>query len=222
MADTDLLAAAYAPLLDLADRLAADGDDDTGWRATALPGWTVRDLLFHLAGDAQRALVALHTPASDPVDTDAASYWSRWTPGTAGAAAGLRATRTSASQWSSVRGPASLYAGTARAVLHAAAAADPEQPVGTQGHVLAVGDLLSTLVVEAAVHTLDLGEVVPAGPAPAALSEVRRVAEALLGAPVTAAVDDARLARLVTGRAAATPAERDGLGDAAGRLPLFG
>ena len=95
-APTALLTAAYAPLLALSDRLAAtdtDTDTDTaesvGWTPTALPGWTVRDLVFHLAGDAQRALVALHTPAAGAVDTDAVSYWSHWAPGTDGAT-GLR------------------------------------------------------------------------------------------------------------------------------------
>lgn len=57
-----LLGAAYRPLLELADTVT----DESGWRATRLPGWTVRDLLFHLAGDSQRALVAFGTPAPRP------------------------------------------------------------------------------------------------------------------------------------------------------------
>lgn len=116
-----LLGAAYRPLIDFA----ADLDEERGWAATALPGWTVRDLVLHLAGDAQRALVALATPSSGDPDTDAISYWRQWTPGTDGAQAGLRAMRIMASVWTSVRGPAELYVETARAVLVAAAGADP-------------------------------------------------------------------------------------------------
>ncbi|MEX1654079.1 MULTISPECIES: hypothetical protein [Streptomyces] len=31
-------------------------------------GWAVRDLVFHCAGDAQRALAAMRTPAAEPPD----------------------------------------------------------------------------------------------------------------------------------------------------------
>ena len=218
----DLLAAAYAPLLALSDRLATDDDEATGWTPTALPGWTVRDLVFHLAGDAQRALVALHTPAPGAADTDEVGYWSAWQPGSDAAQRGLRATRTMASQWSSVRGPARTYGETARAVLHALATADPEQVVATQGHALTVRALASTLAVEAAVHHLDLEAVAPEPPAAAVLAEVRRVCDTLLGTPAPSTWADARWARLATGRASLTTIERTALGDASSRLPVFG
>ncbi|MHA3701996.1 maleylpyruvate isomerase N-terminal domain-containing protein [Jatrophihabitans sp. YIM 134969] len=222
---TDLLAAAYAPLLALSDSLATqppDRADTTGWTATALPGWTVRDLVFHLAGDAQRALVALHTPTAAPPDTDAISYWSRWEAGSPGADTGQRVTRTMASQWSSVAGPAGLHRETARAVLHAVAAADPGTVVVTQGHTLTVASLVSTLAVEAAVHHLDLVAVLPDPPAPEVLAEVRRVCDALLGRPTPPDWSSERWARLATGRADPTSAETAALGDAVARLPLFG
>ena len=160
----ELLAAAWAPLLALADGI----DDDRGWTPTHLPGWVVRDLLFHLSGDAQRALVALFTPAPDPddsADTDEVDYWRVWTPGTDSARTGLRSTRAIASQWSSVRGPAQEFAETARAATRAAGAADPEARVLTQGRTLTVDALLRTLAVEAAVHHLDLEPVQPDPPA---------------------------------------------------------
>jgi Mycothiol maleylpyruvate isomerase N-terminal domain len=69
---TALLAAAYRPLF----ALAATVREEDGWLATRLPGWTFRDLLFHLAGDAQRALVAFGTRSERSADTDAISYWS--------------------------------------------------------------------------------------------------------------------------------------------------
>lgn len=224
--DTAPLAAAYAPLLAVADRLAEPGPDDDaealGWLPTALPGWTVRDLVFHLAGDAQRALVALHTPAGRGPDTDEISYWAGWLPGGDGAERGLRATRTIASQWSSVAGPAGVYRETARAVLHAVAGADADAVVATQGHTLTVRALVSTLVVEAAVHHLDLGPAVPVPPAAAVLAETRRVCDARLGRPAPATWDDVRWIRLATGRSDLTPAERVDLGGDASRLPLFG
>ena len=213
-----LLRAAHAPLLDLADRI----DEETGWRATRLPGWTVRDLLFHLAGDSQRALVALHTPADTPPDTDEVSYWSHWEPGTAGARDGLRGTRIQASAWSSVRGPAELYAETARAVLVAAETTHPDEVVKTQGHSLTAGSLLSTLAVEVAVHQLDLDPVL-GPPSGEVIDEVGRVLDALLGRPRPAGIDPVRWARVGTGREQLTGSERDQLGpDLAARLPLFG
>ena len=38
------------------------------------PPWAVRDLLFHLLCDAQRALVALDTPAAEAADRNAVTY----------------------------------------------------------------------------------------------------------------------------------------------------
>lgn len=213
-----LLGAAYRPLLTMAGRV----DEDQGWQATHLPGWTVRDLLLHLASDCQRALVALATPSTQPVDTDAVSYWSAWTPGTNSARDGLRGTRIMASAWSSVRGPADLYVETGRAVLHAAAVADGDAVVRTQHRTLTVDSLLRTLVVEAAVHHLDLGPVLPEPPDPAVLREVRRTLDGLLGDPAPADWDDLRYARTGTGREPLDDAERSALGDLAERFPLFG
>ena len=217
MTRVELLHEAYAPLLALAETV----DEETGWAPTRLPGWTVRDLLFHLASDAQRALVAMHTPAAGDPDTDEVTYWAAWKPGTPGARDGLRGTRIMASAWSSVRGPAGLYAETARAVLEAAAGADLGAVVATQGHRLTVEALLSTLAVEAAVHQLDLDPVLgPPGDRP--LAEVGRVLDALLDAPWPVGVDPVRWARIGTGRLEPSAEERAALGDLAARLPLFG
>ena len=57
-------------------------DDATGWQPTRCAGWTVRDLVYHLVGDAQRALVAVHTPTAAEADVDAVTYWANWKPGT--------------------------------------------------------------------------------------------------------------------------------------------
>jgi hypothetical protein len=213
-----LVHAAYDPLLRLTDSI----DDDTGWAATRLPGWSVRDLVFHLAGDCQRALVALATPSEQPADTDEVSYWSHWQPNTDGAKAGLRGTRIIASAWSSVRGPADLHRETARAVLVAASRVAPTDVVQTQGHRLTVDALLRTLAVEAAVHHLDLGEVMPDPPDAAVLAEVRRVLDALLGAPAPAGWSAVEHVRKGTGREPLTDDDVAALGALAERFPLFG
>jgi hypothetical protein len=205
-------------LLELARR----ADDRIGWSTTQLPGWCVRDLLFHLAGDAQRALVALAAPSDEPVDTDEVSYWRAWQPGTPGAQAGLRGVRISASAWSSVRGPAELFADTATAVLAMAARSSAAATVSTQGHRLSVDALLRTLAVEAVVHHLDLGAVLPEAPAPEALDEVRRVLDGLSGRPAPAGWTTERYIRVATGREPLTAEDRVELGPLADRLPLFG
>lgn len=218
MDEITLLRHAYEPLIRFAEPI----DDRLGWAATKLPGWTVRDLLFHLAADCQRALVALATPAEGDADTDEVSYWSHWQPGTPGAQAGLRGTRIMASAWTSVRGPAGLYVETARAVLVAAARADLDSIVATQGHRLSVRSLVSTLAVEAAVHALDLAPTLPGRPADDVLTEVRRVLDGLLGSPAPRSWDDVRYALVGTGRQELSVDERRELGERAARFPLLG
>jgi len=218
MSGAELVRAAYEPLI----AFATEVDEATGWRPTELPGWAVRDLIFHLLGDAQRALVALARPSRHACDTDEISYWRGWQPGTDGAQAGLRGIRISASAWSSVRGPADLYVETAEAVLAVADRADPSDSITTQGHVMTVDALLRTLAVEAAVHHLDLEPALPTRPAAAVLGEVRRVLDGLLGQPAPVGWDDVRYARLGTGRLALEPDDRDALGPLADRFPLFG
>ncbi len=218
MRPLDLLRLAYEPLLALAVEL----DEQTGWTPTRLPGWVVRDLVLHLASDAQRALVALATPASGPCDTDEVDYWRSWTPGTDGARDGLRGTRIQASAWTSARGPADLFTETARAVLVAGGRCDDADAVTTQGRTLTVGALLHTLAVEATIHHLDLEPVLTSRPDDRALAAVRQVLDGLLGRPAPAEWDGVRYALVGTGRARADPAERAALGDLADRLPLFG
>ncbi len=212
MTSRDELATAYGALIGLVGGL----DEADQWTPTGCAGWCVRDLVFHLLGDAQRALVALATPADDPPDTTATSYRAGWQPGTDGARTELRMTRSAASAWSRLAPLTDLYLGTARAVLVAAARADLAAPVRTQGHVLTGHDLLGTLVVEATVHHLDLvAHLDRDGPPRASLAVVRRTAEGLLGGPFPADLDDVAVALVTTGRAAAPAA-------LAGRLPLFG
>ncbi|MEU6508905.1 maleylpyruvate isomerase N-terminal domain-containing protein [Streptomyces sp. NPDC046942] len=198
--------------------------DEESWVPSGCTGWAVRDLLFHCLGDAQRALVALHTPSPEPADRDAVTYWQDWRPNPVGAANGRRWARVNASMfldWGQLRG---LYLETLTATVHASEAADPALPVATQGHVLTAGDLLTTLAVEATVHHLDLTVGLPhaPGPSPEGLAAVRATLDGLLGRPALPEWSDTHYARVGTGRAPLTGAERAALGAAAERFPLFG
>ena len=214
--------------------------DERSWLPTDCAGWAARDLVFHCLSDAQRGLVALHTPAGAPADRDAISYWSDWQPepGGAGAANGRRFTRVVSSMFLTADPLRELFLETTAAVAHAAARTDPGMLVATQGHVLTAGDLLSTLAVEATIHHLDLTPALCGAPtaadthtetdtetqtqthaetsaAPTAsaagLAEVRRVLDGLLGRPVPIGWDTATYARKATGRLPLTPEERQAL-----------
>ncbi|MFG2455861.1 maleylpyruvate isomerase N-terminal domain-containing protein [Streptomyces sp. NPDC048523] len=217
--DTDVLRAAYEAFAAVVRPL----DDEESWRPTGCAGWVVRDLVFHCAGDAQRALVALHTPAAGPPDRDAVTYWQDWAPDPAGAANGRRFERVSASMFLDFRQLRDLYLETTAATVNAAADARPDLWVATQGRVLTAGDLVLTLVVEATVHHLDLVIDLPdaPGPAPAGLAAVRATLDDLLGRPLPLDWSDEHYARAATGRAPLTEPERRALGTDADRFPLF-
>jgi uncharacterized protein (TIGR03083 family) len=212
-----------APLADtygaLADAVAAV-DDDAAWSPTGCAGWCVRDLVHHLHADATRALVAVHSPAAGTADCDSVAYWRGWGVDSQRDELTRRATRIESGtrSWQDLR---SSYLEAAAAAGRAVAGADPAAVVTTQGHALSVGDLASTLAVEATLHHLDLGAHLPLPPPSApGLAEVRRVVEALLEQPLPGWSDE-RVALVVTGRAAPTPAESGDLGPAADRLPVF-
>ncbi|WP_320781874.1 maleylpyruvate isomerase N-terminal domain-containing protein [Streptomyces sp. CRN 30] len=211
---------AYEALADVVRPLG----DDASWLPTGCAGWAVRDLVFHLTADAQRALVAFHTPAAGPPDRDAVTYWEDWRPDPVGAAHGRRWNRVAASMFADFGPLRELYLETAAAAAVAAAATPPASPVTTQGHVLTAGDLMLTLAVEAAVHHLDLTLSLPDAPppSPAALHTARTTLDGLLGHAVPLDWSDSHYARAATGRAPLTEVERRILGPDASRFPLFG
>lgn len=199
------------------------GEDDS-WLPTDCTGGAVRDLVFHLLADVQRALVALHTPAGDPSDRDAVTYWRDWAPDTDGAAQERRWNRVCAGVIPEFDQLKDLYLETAAAAVTAAPEAEPRSRVRTQGHVLTVADLLTTLGVEATVQHLDPTVALPTapGPSPAGLTAVRATLDGLLGRPVPLDWSDEHYARAATGRTPLTESERHALGPDADRVPLFG
>jgi hypothetical protein len=198
--------------------------DEEGLAAPTRTDWTVAELLFHLLLDAQRALVTLATPADQPPDTDAVSYWRDWNPARGdGGASHAEFVRVATSAYSSPRVLVEHWTETSAAAGRAALLAPVDDVVATQGHRLALPEFLSTLVVEGAVHHLDLTAHVPGPPVPpAALSEVCRVLDRLLGGHAPAGWSDEEYALKGTGRLPLSDDDRAALGDLAGRFPLLG
>ena len=195
------------------------------WRATGCPGWAVRDVIFHLLGDAQRALVALATPApadgSSSADRDSVTYWIDAPGAPDPDSRGLRAVRTMASAWR-LDHLVATYAETAHAVLALAARTPLDGLVATQGHVLRVSDFLDTLTVEAVLHQLDLlRELDRPAPDGRALAVVRATVDGLLGRPGPVAGDGLTWIRIATGRQPLTAQDRAALGADAERMPLL-
>lgn len=214
------LEAAYGGVTDVVTPLSAHDL----LRPTRCHGWLVADLLFHVVGDAQRALVALATPAEGPSDVDHVSYWQTFS---AGASPDQHAwwVRRSAAAFASPAGIVALWNDTAVAAVHAAAAADPAGFVATQGHVLTVADFVATLVTEAVIHHLDLMVDLPDAPppAPSALSLAVSTMDGLLTDDTVRPVGwtDADYLLKASGRVALTRRDRLELGEAAGWFPLL-
>jgi hypothetical protein len=105
----------------------------------------------------------------------------------------------------------------------AAGRLDPDDVVRSQGAAMTVADDLSSMVVEAAIHHLDLVlRLDRPGPAPGPLGEARRVLEGLYGGPFPAGWDDVTAVRRGTGREPLTAEDRAELGPRAAAFPLFG
>lgn len=202
--------------------LLSDLDDAEAARPSGCAGWAVLDLAQHLVFDTRRGLVATATPAEEPATTDAVGYWRAWHQSSSEADDDRWRTRVTASLAGGIAPLAQAYAETSAAVLVAASRLDPASRVRTQGHVLTLDDLLSTLVVEAAVHSLDLvAELDRPGPAAGPLAEVRQVLTGLLGGPLPEHWDDATAALRATGRAPLDDHDRAAAPGLADRLPLL-
>ncbi|MGC5018868.1 maleylpyruvate isomerase N-terminal domain-containing protein [Micromonospora sp. DT47] len=218
---------ALAQAYDGITRVVAELDDAGLQRPTRRRGWLVADLLFHVLCDAQRALVTLASPADGPPDVDDVSYWRSFPPG--GDGDGARHAwwaRRSAAAFERPSGVVRIWSDTAPAAVRAAAAADPDGCVTTQGHVLRVPDFLATLTTEAVIHHLDLVLDLPDAPPPGPLAT--RVAVATMDGLVSddtvrpAGWDDAEYLLKAAGRERLTDRDRQELGEAAGWFPLVG
>jgi hypothetical protein len=224
------LAAIYGQVTELADGLTPA----SAMLPSRCSAWTVQDVLYHQLLDARRALVALATASAAAPDVDAVTYWQPFGASADGRA--VRPCRTSDGEDAArharhVRIAAAAYEvpmlaadwrDTSAAAVRAALAC-PHEAITTQGHTLAIGHFIDTLVVEAAVHYLDLTVSMPAAPAadPSSLALVRDVLTGLAGSPMPAHWDDETCALKATGRLPVTEEENVTLGPAAGMLPLL-
>jgi hypothetical protein len=193
-------------------------------------GWVVADVLFHVLCDAQRALVALASPDTGPPDRDFVSYWAGFAAQSGGdSVAGVWSVRRSAAAYRDGAGAVALWRETAPAVVRAAGRADPLGCVTTQGHVLAVPDLLATLATEAVVHHLDMTVNLDTAPGPDHLpvALAARTLDGLLdsgeprGAGYPAGWTAEEYLLKGTGRLPLTRADRSALGVLAARFPLI-
>ena len=198
-------------------------DDDDFRRPTGTELWSVKDLLFHLMCDAQRALIVFTTSADGPADTTAVSYWSSWRPGQPGADDHARYASRAAAAYGRPSGLVAQWRETSRAAVRAARAHDGAALVSTQGHVLTAADYVHTLAVEGVVHHLDLTlELRAPGLSEDAYGLVLDVLTGLLGADLPAAWSPTEAVLKGTGRQPLGDQDRMALGEDADRVPLFG
>ena len=211
------LAAIYGQVTELADGLTPA----SAMLPSRCSAWTVQDVLYHQLLDARRALVACATPSAAAPDVDAVTYWQPFGASPDDAARHARYVRIAAAAYE-VPMLAADWRRTSAAAVRAALAC-PHDAIATQGHTLAIGDFIDTLVVEAAVHYLDLTVSTPAAPAAHApsLALVREVLTGLAGSLMPAHWDDETCALKATGRLPVTEEENVTLGPAAGMLPLL-
>jgi hypothetical protein len=200
----------------------ADLPDDVFAEPSGCAGWLVRDLVCHLVIDAQDVMITLVTPTDEPPTRDAITYWEvTGTPPTGDDPLDALTVRLAAAY----EDPYLLkfhLDDVGSAAGRAAALADPAMRVGTRDEVLTAGDYLTAYVLEWTLHHLDLIAHLPGVPGPPAegLALSREMLEKIAGAAFPASFSDEAALLVGTGRRGPTPAERDELGDLAGRLPF--
>jgi hypothetical protein len=188
-------------------------------------GWVVADVLFHLLCDAQRALVALASPAPGPPDRDFVTYWPGFAAEARDPAPAAWWVRRFTGAFLDGTGVVALWRETAPAAVRAAGRADPDGHISTQGHVLAVPDFLATLTTEAVIHHLDMTVHLAGAPAPdpQAVALATGTLDGLLGAgtprPDRWTAEEYLLKG--TGRAPLSARDRHELGVAVERFPLL-
>jgi hypothetical protein len=201
-------------------------DPDEFELRTRTEAWDVKELLFHQLLDAQRALVGFATPEEGPADVTAVTYWHTFNPARGedvDASGHARFVRVAASAYAGSSGLVSQWTTTSEAAVRAAKAVSGQGFIGTQGHILAVGDFVHTLLVEAVVHYLDLTLAIPAEDLPEdASAAVVEVLTGLLGGPLPDQWTAMEAILKGTGREPLTAEDRAASGDAATQFPLFG
>jgi Mycothiol maleylpyruvate isomerase N-terminal domain len=218
----DALGATYGAITSVVGGLPAEEFE----LRTRTDAWNVKELLFHQLLDAQRALVGFATPEEGPADVTAVTYWRAFNPARGeevDASGHARFVRVAASAYAGSSGLVSQWTTTSEAAARAAKAVGEQAFIGTQGHVLTVDDFVHTLLVEAAVHYLDLTLAIPAEDLPEpALDAVLEVLVGLVGRPLPDEWTATEAILKGTGREELTAEDRALLGECAAQFPLFG
>jgi uncharacterized protein (TIGR03083 family) len=196
--------------------------DDEFAAPSGCSGWLIRDLVCHLVIDAQDVLITLATPTDEDATRDAYSYWSVASVVPDGddpldalvvrLAAAYREPRLLRHHFDDVFS----------AARRAAALADADRRVSTQGFVLTARDFLSAFVLEWTLHHLDLNAHRPQAPDPPSdtLGYARGMLQRIAGVEFPRSLGDADVLRIGTGRRAPTPAEVGALGGLTERIPF--
>lgn len=188
-------------------------------------GWRVRDLVQHLALQAQDLLITLATPADTAPTADALSWWTPTPTMPDGRSPHDALLARMADAYDSADQVRESFEHVAAAAGRAVQLAHPDLPITAADRTLTVRDLLGALVLEAALHHLDLIAPLPGAEEPPAegLAAAREMVERRLRIQLPADWTDAAVLRIATGRAEATAAERaalDALGVRGQMLPL--
>lgn len=195
---------------------------------TLCTGWLAAHLLAHVRLGLTEHATSFAEPAvrGEVTDRDYVSYWRDWPPGNRPATYDqVRFYWASGSANATADGLRRDFADTARR----AAGMSRQAPAGMfrlGEHVMAAEDILATWTVEWVIHQLDLTAHLPGsrlGPTDEALALTARTIDELTGSPLRPPTWD--LATYVlkgAGRLSLDDAERESLGERAGRFPALG
>ena len=215
----DALGAQYGVLDDVITSL----DSEELLAPSGCRGWTNDALIFHMLLDAQRALVTFSSPVAGPADTNFVDYWRGFVASDEDSRAHAIFVRMSAAAHPDETTTAGRWHLTAPAALRRAGETSGIDFVTTQGYTLTTADFIATLVVEAAVHHLDLVVNLrhKPGPAEPAVSITTRTLDGLLGQSRPEQWDEITYLLKATGRVALDERDRVALGEVSAAFPVF-
>lgn len=206
------------------DSLLAELSEEAWERPTRCPPLSVRELVGHVASMLHRFAEALRQDFDEPVSHDRSSYYAVFrdeaAPMVVDESQEVARSRTNEEMLGWLRSGI-------EAALEAARATPADKVTGTRRlpRRLRAVDFTATRVLEAAVHTMDIGHATLKGERihPDATPIVTEILDGLLGAPLPKGLGwDARTYILSgTGRRRLEPNERFVLGPLAERFPLL-
>ncbi|WP_225850165.1 maleylpyruvate isomerase N-terminal domain-containing protein [Streptomyces sp. HPF1205] len=201
----------------------AELPDEDFERPSGCTGWLVRDLVCHLAIDAQDVLITLVTPTETEPTADAVTYWNLLDEQPTGEDPLDALIPRLAAAYGRPRWLKFHLDDLGSAASRAAELADPALRVSTRDKVLTVGDYLAAYVLEWTLHHLDLIAHLPLAAEPPAetLLSARTLLEKIAETPFPAWFSDKDALLIGTGRRPPTDVEKAALHDLSANLPLI-